>query len=189
MPQRENTRLILHCDLKYFHVVFKHLRPSAWGYANKDQIEARILNHYTFTSCEFQRQIWMVDVNGGAAFVEKKHLHTPKSLNSLRLERDKGAFIQEPDIKLMRLFSFHASIEHFRVERNNKPLLLFADMEEKEYSSARSYQNAKAVLTTRQNVTMGLKKEILFFCTFNTMVSFSKLSCRCQGQCLVAKVA
>ena len=33
------------------------------------------------------------------------------------------------------------------------------------------------------------KKEILFCCTFNTMVSFSKLSCRCQGQCLVAKVA
>ena len=58
----------------------------------------------------------------------------------------------------MRLFASHAGIEHFRVEWNNKPLLLFADMEAKEYSSAWSYQNAKAVITTRQNVTMGLKK-------------------------------
>ena len=47
-------------------------------------------------------------------------------------ERDKGAFVQEPDIKLMRLFPSHAGIEHFRVEWNNKPLLLFADMEAKE---------------------------------------------------------
>ena len=58
----------------------------------------------------------------------------------------------------MRLFASHAGIEHFRVEWNNKPLLLFADMEAKEYSSAWSYQNAKAVITTGQNVTMGLKK-------------------------------
>ena len=83
---------------------------------------------------------------------------------------------------LMRLFPSRAGIEHFRVEWNNKRLLLFADMEAKEYSSAWSHQNAKAVITTGQ-------KEILFCCTFNTMVSFSKLSCRCQGQCLVAKVA
>ena len=82
----------------------------------------------------------------------------------------------------MRLFPSRAGIEHFRVEWNNKRLLLFADMEAKEYSSAWSHQNAKAVITTGQ-------KEILFCCTFNTMVSFSKLSCRCQGQCLVAKVA
>ena len=80
-------------------------------------------------------------------------------IRDLWLERDKGAFVQEPDIKLMRLFPSHAGIEHFRVEWNNKPLLLFADMEAKEYSSAWSYQNAKAVITTRQNVTMGLKKE------------------------------
>ena len=79
-------------------------------------------------------------------------------IRDLWLERDKGAFVQEPDIKLMRLFPSHAGIEHFRVEWNNKPLLLFADMEAKEYSSAWSYQNAKAVIATRQNVTMGLKK-------------------------------
>ena len=107
-------------------------------------------------------------------------------IRDLWLERDKGAFVQEPDIKLMRLFPSHAGIEHFRVEWNNKPLLLFADMEAKEYSSAWSYQNAKAVITTRP---WDSKKEILFCCTFNTMVSFSKLSYRCQGQCLVAKVA
>ena len=79
-------------------------------------------------------------------------------IRDLWLERDKGAFVQEPDIKLMRMFPSHAGIEHFRVEWNNQPILLFADMEAKEYSNAWSYQNAKAVITTRQNVTMGLKK-------------------------------
>ena len=79
-------------------------------------------------------------------------------IRDLWLERDKGSFVQEPAIKLMRMFPSHAGIEHFRVEWNNQPILLFADMEAKEYSNAWSYQNAKAVITTRQNVTMGLKK-------------------------------
>ena len=38
------------------------------------------------------------------------------------------------------------------------PLLLFADMNAKEYAQVWTYQQAKAVTTTRQNVTMGLKK-------------------------------
>ena len=79
-------------------------------------------------------------------------------IRDLWLERDKGAFVQEPDVRLMRMFHSHAGIEHFRVEWNNQPILLFADMEAKEYSNAWTYQNAKAVTTTRQNVTMGLKK-------------------------------
>ena len=79
-------------------------------------------------------------------------------IRDLWLKRDVGAIVHEPEVNLMRLFASHAGIEHFRVEWNNRPLLLFADMEAKEYSSAWSYQNAKAVITTRQNVTMGLKK-------------------------------
>ena len=79
-------------------------------------------------------------------------------IRDLWLKRDVGAIVHEPEVTLMRLFASHAGIEHFQVEWNNKPLLLCADMEAKEYSSAWSYQNAKAVITTRQNVTMGLKK-------------------------------
>ena len=101
-------------------------------------------------------------------------------IRDLWLKRDVGAIVHEPEVNLMRLFASHAGIEHFWVEWNNKPLLLFADMEAKEYSSAWSYQNAKAVITTRQNVTMGLKKG-------NTMASFTKLSCRCQVQCPAQK--
>ena len=110
-------------------------------------------------------------------------------IRDLWLKRDEGAIVHEPEVNLMRLFASHAGIEHFRVEWNNKPLLLFADMEAKEYSSAWSYQNAKAVITTRQNVTMGLKKgnTVLLNCIFNTMASCTKLSCRCQVQCLAAK--
>ena len=77
---------------------------------------------------------------------------------NLWLKRDEGVFVQEPEVTLMRLFASHAGIVHFRVEWKGKSLLLFADMEAKEYSSAWSYQNAKTVITTRQNVTMGLKK-------------------------------
>ena len=36
--------------------------------------------------------------------------------------------------------------------------ILFADMEAKDYANVWTYQQAKAVTTTRQNVTMGLKK-------------------------------
>ena len=79
-------------------------------------------------------------------------------IRDLWLKRDEGAIVHEPEVNLMRLFASHAGIEHFRVEWNNKPLLQFSGMEAKEYSSAWSYQNAKAVITTRQNVTMGLKK-------------------------------
>ena len=79
-------------------------------------------------------------------------------IRNLWLERDEGVFVQEPEVMLMRLFASHAGIVHFRVEWKGKPLLLFADMKAKEYSSAWSYQNAKAVITTGQNVTMGLKK-------------------------------
>ena len=52
----------------------------------------------------------------------------------------------------------HAGIEHFGVDWNNNPLLLFTDMYAKEYAHVWTYQQAKAVTTTRQNVTMGLKK-------------------------------
>ena len=79
-------------------------------------------------------------------------------IRDLWLERDKGAFVQEPTVKVMRMFQSHAGIEHFRVDWNNNPLLLFADMDAKDYAHVWTYQLAKAVTTTRQNVTMGLKK-------------------------------
>ena len=79
-------------------------------------------------------------------------------IRDLWLERDKGAFVQEPDVKVMRMFQSHAGIEHFRVDWNNHPLLLFADMDAKDYAHVWTYQQAKAVTTTRQNVTMALKK-------------------------------
>ena len=79
-------------------------------------------------------------------------------IRDLWLDRDKGAFVQEPDVKVMRMFQSHAGIEHFRVDWNNNPLLLFADMEATDYANVWNYQQAKAVTTTRQNVTMGLKK-------------------------------
>ena len=79
-------------------------------------------------------------------------------IRDLWLERDKGAFVQEPVVRIVRVFQAHSGIEHFRVDWNNNPLLLFADMYAKEYSQAWTYQQAKAVTTTRQNVTMGLKK-------------------------------
>ena len=56
------------------------------------------------------------------------------------------------------MFQAHSGIEHFKVDWNNNPLLLFADMYAKEYAQVWTYQQAKAVTTTRQNVTMGLKK-------------------------------
>ena len=67
-------------------------------------------------------------------------------------------FVQEPDVQAMRMFHSHAGIEHFRVDWNNHPLLLFADMEATDYGNVWKYQQAKAVTTLRQNVTMGLKK-------------------------------
>ena len=79
-------------------------------------------------------------------------------IRDLWLERDKGAFVQEPVVRIIRMFQAHAGIEHFRVDWNNNPLLLFADMYAKEYAHVWTYQQAKAVTTTRQNVTMGLKK-------------------------------
>ena len=79
-------------------------------------------------------------------------------IRDLWIERDKGAFVQEPNVRLMRLFHSHAGLEHFRVDWNNQPLLLFADLEATEYSNAWSYQQAKAATTARQNITMGLKK-------------------------------
>ena len=33
------------------------------------------------------------------------------------------------DVRVMRMFHSHAGIEQFKVEWNNQPLLLFADME------------------------------------------------------------
>ena len=79
-------------------------------------------------------------------------------IRDLWLDRDRGAFVQEPDVQVMRMFHSHAGIEHFRVDWNNHPLLLFADMEATDYANVWKYQQAKAVTTTRQNVTMGLKK-------------------------------
>ena len=79
-------------------------------------------------------------------------------IRDLWIDRDKGQFVQEPNVKIMRLFHSHANMEHFRVDWNNHPLLLFADMETNDYANVWSYQRAKAVTTTRQNITMGLKK-------------------------------
>ena len=59
-------------------------------------------------------------------------------------------FVQELEVMLMRLFASHAGIVHFQVEWKGKLLLLFADMKAKESSSAWSYQNAKAVITTTE---------------------------------------
>ena len=56
------------------------------------------------------------------------------------------------------MFHSHAGIEHLRVDWNNHPLLLFADMEATDYANVWQYQLAEAVTTLRQNVTMGLKK-------------------------------
>ena len=70
----------------------------------------------------------------------------------------RGAFVQEPEVQIMRMFHSHAGIEHLRADWNNHPLLLFADMEATDYASVWQYQLAKAFTTLRQNVTMGLKK-------------------------------
>ena len=79
-------------------------------------------------------------------------------IRDLWIDRDHGNFVQEPEIKIMRLFQSHAGIEHLNVNWNGHPLLLFADMEAKDYARVGQYQFAKAVTTLRQNVTMGLKK-------------------------------
>ena len=82
-------------------------------------------------------------------------------IRDLWIDRDRGAFVQEPEVLLMRMFHSHAGIEHLKVDWNNHPLLLFADMEATDYANAWQYQRAKAVTTLRQNVTMGLKKATL----------------------------
>ena len=79
-------------------------------------------------------------------------------IRDLWVDRDHGNFVQEPEIKIMRLFQSHAGIEHLTVNWNGHPLLLFADLEAKDYARVTQYQYAKAVTTLRQNVTMGLKK-------------------------------
>ena len=79
-------------------------------------------------------------------------------IRDLWVDRDHGNFVQEPEIRIMRLFQSHAGIEHLTVNWNGNPLLLFADLEAKEYARVTQYQYAKAVTTLRQNVTMGLKK-------------------------------
>ena len=66
--------------------------------------------------------------------------------------------MQEPEVKIMRLFHSHAGIEHLNVHWNGHPLLLFADMGARDYANVYQCQYAKAVTTLRQNVTMGLKK-------------------------------
>ena len=50
-------------------------------------------------------------------------------IRDLWIDRDQGRFVQEPEIKIMRLFHSHAGIEHLNVNWNGHPLLLFADME------------------------------------------------------------
>ena len=79
-------------------------------------------------------------------------------IRDLWVDRDQGKFVQEPEVKIMRLFQSHAGIERLNVNWNGHPLLLFADMEAKDYARVTQYQYAKAVTTLRQNVTMGLKK-------------------------------
>ena len=84
-------------------------------------------------------------------------------VRDLWLKRDKSAFVQEPVVGIIRMFQAHSGIEHFKVDWNNNPLLLFADMYAKEYTQVWTYQQAKAVTTTRQNVTMASKKAILCY--------------------------
>ena len=62
------------------------------------------------------------------------------------------------NIVVHRLFQSRAAIEHLTVNWNGHPVLLFADLASDEYAPAWEYQNAKAVTTLRQNVTVGLKK-------------------------------
>ena len=79
-------------------------------------------------------------------------------IRDLWIDRDRGAFVQEPEIKITRMFQSHAGIEHLRVDWNSHPLLLFADMEANDYARVWQYQSAKTVTALRQNVTMELKK-------------------------------
>ncbi len=99
-------------------------------------------------------------------------------IRDLWIERDKGAFVvQEPEVRVMRMFQSHAGIEHFRVDWNNHPLLLFADMEAKDCANVWTYQKAKAVTTTRQNITMGwASRKVTRYCsTSNIKVISIKL--------------
>ena len=66
--------------------------------------------------------------------------------------------MQEPEIKITRLFHPHAGIEHLNVNWNGHPIMLFADMEATDFANVWQYQYVKAVTTLRENVTMGLKK-------------------------------
>ena len=111
-------------------------------------------------------------------------------IRDLWLERDKGAFVQEPVVRIVRMFQAHSGIEHFRVDWNNNPLLLLLTCTPKKYSQAWTYQQAKAVTTTRQNVTMDLKKGntvLIHFQhegqLFQAMLIDGRVSTRTQRRC------
>ena len=67
-------------------------------------------------------------------------------IRDLWIDRD-GRFVQEPELKIMRLFHSHAGIEHLNLNWNGHPLMLFADMEATDYANVWQYQYAKAVTT------------------------------------------
>ena len=102
----------------------------------------------------------MVGTNVGA---EVFHIGSPISqlIRDLWLERDKGAFVQEPVVRIIRMFQAHSGIEHFKVDWNNNPLLLFADMYAKEYAQVWTYQQAGRMLQWAS------KKAILCYFTSN----------------------
>ena len=62
--------------------------------------------------------------------------------------------MQEPEVRT----PIARRHQHLNVNWNGHSLLLFADMEAKDYVRVTQHQFAKAVTTLRQNVTMGLKK-------------------------------
>ena len=119
--------------------------------------------------------------------VEPKQLIQSGSqlIRDLWLQREEGVFVQEPEVMLMRLFASHAGIVHFRVEWKGKPLLLFADMKAKEYSSAWSYQSSRLDRMSR----WASKKATRCSCIINSMDSSIKPSGRWLGRCLAQKEA
>ena len=74
------------------------------------------------------------------------------------IAKEQGQPVVALNIVVNRLFQSHAAIEHLTVNWNGHPVLLFAELDTDEYAPVWEYQNAKAVTTLRQNVTMCFQK-------------------------------
>ena len=139
---------------KIFQIGRFHLAGVGKAWTTWDDIRDAVIDEVTIRGKAQQPAVIVRLIRG---FLQR--LPLPRLLHFLDLVLPQMVPVCSPaQVTGSRLFASHAGIEHFRVEWNGKPLLLFADMDAKEYSSAWSYQNAKAVITTRQNVTMGLRK-------------------------------